>query len=107
MQEDDNDEDFEDCDDGEDNILNLNESTELVGLDDDEELLDEREFSPQDWMSFIQAMSDPKKAYPQGWKQMYDELKQCMQKTKKPFKAMALLTQRTVKHHNKSTKTSK
>ena len=46
-------------------------------------------------------MSDPKKAYPQGWKQMYEELKLCMQKTKKPFKAMALLTQRTVKHHNK------
>ena len=91
-EEDDNDDDFEDCDDGEDNILNFEGSADLNCLDDDEELLDEREFSPQDWMAFIQAMSDPKKAYPNGWKQMYDELKQCMQKTKKPFKAMALLT---------------
>ena len=71
MQEDDNDEDFEDCDDGEDllahNMLNFEGSVDLNYLDDDEELLDEREFSPSDWMSFIQAMSDPKKAYPQGW----------------------------------------
>ena len=97
MQEDDNDDDFEDCEEGDETILNFDgrpiDSSDLdCQFDDDEELLDECEFSPQDWMAFIQAMSDPKKAYPHGWKQMYEELKQCMQKTKKPFKAMALLT---------------
>lgn len=73
VQEDDNDDDFEDCDDGEEGMANIEgrpivSHDELEYLDEDEELLDECEFSSQDFnMAFIQAMNDNKKAYPEGW----------------------------------------
>ena len=52
-------------------------------------------------MAFIQAMNDHKQAYPNGWQQMFEEFKNCMQKTNKPFKAWAMFQQRTIKHINK------
>ena len=86
VDEDDDDSDFEDCED-EENF----EGQGGLELDDDEELLGECEISPKDFNSaFIRAMNDHKKAYPQGWQQMFEEFKQCMQKTQKPFKAWEL-----------------
>ena len=71
-------------------------------MDEDEELMDECEISSQDFnMAFVQAMNDHKKAYPQGWQQMFEEFKNCMAKTDKPFDAWAMFQKRTVKHVNK------
>jgi len=49
-------------------------------------------------------MNDHKQAYPNGWQQMFEEFKKCMQKTNKPFKAWAMFQQRTVKHISKQGK---
>ena len=71
MQEDDNDEDFEDCEEGDESVLNLAGGTlraKIEYLDEDEELLEECEVSPQEFnVAFMQAMLDHKKTYPQGW----------------------------------------
>ena len=85
-QSDDDDDDFEDCEDTSEGQRAADDD-----LDDDEELIDECEFSSQDFnMAFMQAINDHKAAYPNGWQQMFEEFKNCMQKTDKPFKAWAM-----------------
>ena len=69
--EDDDDDDYEDCDDMDEGVIKDQDhlaSNQIEYLDEDEELLEECEFSSQDFnMAFVQAMNDHKQAYPNGW----------------------------------------